>query len=203
MKVKVWVAQPFLTLCDPMDCNPPGSSVHGILQTRILEWVAMPFPRGSSWPRDWTRVSSIAGRFLTVCTINYISIKNEQKTKANNKTKWTKNKGGTPRTPGNPLSLVHGRNTQASFSELKQRSGRGQYLPPSPAPHPRLLLLSCFFLWQQLSGKKRPILGSVCIPALQPTWLPANFWAVLSHLASTDKISVGNPSKGWGMNTVS
>ena len=41
-------------LCDLMDCSPPGSSVHGILQARILEWVAMPFSRGSSWPRDQT-----------------------------------------------------------------------------------------------------------------------------------------------------
>ena len=56
------------TLCDPMDYSPPGSSVHGILQSRILEWVATPSCRGSSWPRDWTRiscVSSIAGRFFT------------------------------------------------------------------------------------------------------------------------------------------
>ena len=45
-----------VTLCDPMDCSPPGSSVHGILQARILQWVAMPSSRGSSWPRDWTRV---------------------------------------------------------------------------------------------------------------------------------------------------
>ena len=48
--------------CDIMDCSLPGSSVHGILQARILEWVAIPFSRGSSWPRDWTRVSCIAGR---------------------------------------------------------------------------------------------------------------------------------------------
>ena len=50
---------------DPMDCSPPGSPVHGILQTRILEWVAVPFSRGSSQPRDQIHVSSIAGRFLT------------------------------------------------------------------------------------------------------------------------------------------
>ena len=54
------------TLCNPMDCSPPGSSVHGILLTRILEWVAIPFSRGFSWPRDRTPVSScIAGRFFT------------------------------------------------------------------------------------------------------------------------------------------
>ena len=52
--------------CDSVDCNKPGSSVHGILQARILEWATFPFSRGSSWPRDPTWVSSIAGRFFTV-----------------------------------------------------------------------------------------------------------------------------------------
>ena len=56
------VAQLYPTLCDPMDCGPPGSSVHGILQARILEWVAIPFSRESSRPRDWTQVSRIADR---------------------------------------------------------------------------------------------------------------------------------------------
>ena len=46
-------------LYDPMDCSPSGSSFHGILQARILEWVAMPFSRGSSWSRDWTHVSFV------------------------------------------------------------------------------------------------------------------------------------------------
>ena len=54
------VAQLCLTLCDPMDCSPPGSSVHGILQARILEWVSMPFSRGSPQPRDQTHVSSVS-----------------------------------------------------------------------------------------------------------------------------------------------
>ena len=49
-----------------MDCSPPGSSVHGILQARIPEWVAIPFSRGSSWRRDQTQVSHIAGRFFTI-----------------------------------------------------------------------------------------------------------------------------------------
>ena len=65
MKMKVLVTQSCLTLCDPMDCSPPGSSVHGILQARILEWVAFPFSRGSSQPRDETQVSCIAGGFFT------------------------------------------------------------------------------------------------------------------------------------------
>ena len=49
-----------------MDCSPPGSSVHGILQARILEWVAISFSRGSSQPRDQTQISCTAGRFLTI-----------------------------------------------------------------------------------------------------------------------------------------
>ena len=54
------------TLCDPMDCSLPGSSVHGISQARILQWVAIFFSRGSSQPRDQTWVSWIAGRFFTI-----------------------------------------------------------------------------------------------------------------------------------------
>ena len=60
------VAQLYLTLCDPMDCSLPGSSVHGILQARILEWVAILFSRGSSQLRDWTQVFSTADRFFTI-----------------------------------------------------------------------------------------------------------------------------------------
>ena len=59
------VAQLCPILCDSMGCSPPGFSVHGILQARILEWVAVPFSRGSSQPRDRTCISSIADRFFT------------------------------------------------------------------------------------------------------------------------------------------
>ena len=65
MCVCLLVAQSRPTLCDPMGCSPPSSSVHGILQARILEWVAIPFSRGSPQPRDRTQVSCIAGRFFT------------------------------------------------------------------------------------------------------------------------------------------
>ena len=51
-KKKNFIAQSCLTLCDPVDCSPSGSSVHGILQARILEWFATRFSRGSSQPRD-------------------------------------------------------------------------------------------------------------------------------------------------------
>ena len=58
------VTQSCLTLCNPTNCSPPGSSVHGILQAIILEWVVTSFSWGSSRPRDWTWVSCIAGRFF-------------------------------------------------------------------------------------------------------------------------------------------
>ena len=60
------VPQLYPTLCETVDCSLPGSSVHGILQARILEWVADPFSRGSSQPRDWTQVSHIEGGFFTI-----------------------------------------------------------------------------------------------------------------------------------------
>ena len=56
-KMKVLVVQSCPILCDPMDCSPPGSSVHRIFQARILEWVAILLSRGHSWPRDQTWVS--------------------------------------------------------------------------------------------------------------------------------------------------
>ena len=59
-------AQLCLTLCDPMDCRLPGSSVHGIFQARVLEWVTISFSRESSRPRDQTCVSCIAGRRFTI-----------------------------------------------------------------------------------------------------------------------------------------
>ena len=60
------VAQLCPTLCSPMDCSLRGSSIHGIFQARVLEWVAISFSRGSSQPRDWTLVSRIAGRLFTL-----------------------------------------------------------------------------------------------------------------------------------------
>ena len=52
--------QSCLIFCDPMDCSPPSFSVHGILQAIILQWVAIPFSRGSFWPRDWTCISYVS-----------------------------------------------------------------------------------------------------------------------------------------------
>ena len=64
--VCVLVTQSCLNLCNPIGCRPPGSSVHGILQARILEWVAIPFFKGPSRPRDQTWVFCIASIFLTI-----------------------------------------------------------------------------------------------------------------------------------------
>ena len=65
-QVEVLVAQLCLTLYDSVNCNPPGSFVHGISQAKILEWVAVPSSRGPSRPRDQTQVSCIAGRVFTI-----------------------------------------------------------------------------------------------------------------------------------------
>ena len=71
-KWKKKVVQSCPTLCDPMDCSLLGSSIHGLLQTRILEWVAISFSRGSSWPRDQTPVSCIAGRHFNLWAIREV-----------------------------------------------------------------------------------------------------------------------------------
>ena len=83
--VEVIVIQPCLTHCNPMDCSPPGSSVHGILQARVLAWVTMPSSRESSQPRDWTQASHTAGRFFTIWATREALI--------------------TPYSPGNPASF--------------------------------------------------------------------------------------------------
>jgi hypothetical protein len=66
------VTQWCLTCCDPVDCKLPGSSIHGISQSRVLEWVAISFSRASSRPRDRTLVSCIAGRRFTVWTTRQV-----------------------------------------------------------------------------------------------------------------------------------
>ena len=66
VNVKLLVIQSYLILWNHMDCSPPGSSVHGILQARIREWGAIPFSKRSSWARHWTQVSHTAARVSTV-----------------------------------------------------------------------------------------------------------------------------------------
>ena len=62
------VTQACPTLCHPLDCSLPGSSVHGIFQAILLGWIAISFSSGSSWPGDWTRVSCIVDRHYTTQT---------------------------------------------------------------------------------------------------------------------------------------
>ena len=76
--------------CDPMDCSSPGSSVHGILQARMLEWVAIFFSRGSSQPRNQTQVSRIAGRFF----IPWVMWEALYQSKINIFKKWQKRRRG-------------------------------------------------------------------------------------------------------------
>ena len=68
------VAQLCLTLCDPMDCSPPGFSVLGILQAKIQEWVAMPSSRESSWPRNQTQISCIASGLFTIWATGQVCV---------------------------------------------------------------------------------------------------------------------------------
>ena len=68
-RVRALVAQSCPALCHCLDCSPPGFSVHGILQARILEWVAIHVSRGSSQPKGRTQVSCIAGRFFAICAL--------------------------------------------------------------------------------------------------------------------------------------
>ena len=95
LNVKVLVVQSCLTLCNAMDYSPPGSLVRGIFQARILDWGAVPFSRGSSQPRNWTWVSSIAGGIFIVWTTG------EAKTADVVDAKWT-----TVKTAGNNSHLV-------------------------------------------------------------------------------------------------
>ena len=73
-EVKVFLNQSYLTLCDLIDCSLPGFSVHGTLQARILKSNAISFSKGSSPPRDWTRISCIAGGFFTFWASTFWSV---------------------------------------------------------------------------------------------------------------------------------
>ena len=118
MNMKVLVAQSCLTLCNPMDYSPPSSSVHEILQTKILKWVSIPFSRGSSPPRDQTWVSCTAGRFFTVwaskeahehaAVLSY-SRKDTMGTSLEVQWLWlcAPNEGGTGSIPGRRTKILH------------------------------------------------------------------------------------------------
>ena len=72
------VTQSCPTLCDPMDCSLPGSSVHGIFQAIVLEWIAISFSSGSSRPRDGTQVSCIVDRRFTIWATREVHKRNQR-----------------------------------------------------------------------------------------------------------------------------
>ena len=78
------VTQPCPIFCNPVDYSPPGFSVYGILQATTLEWVAIPFSRGSSPPKDRTQVSCIAGGFFTIWATREAQLLHKQPWKLNN-----------------------------------------------------------------------------------------------------------------------
>ena len=114
-KVRVLVVQSCPTLCNPMDCSPLGSSVHGISQARILEWAAIPFSRGSSWSRDRTWVSCIAGRFITVWATR--EARWQRLRQSTHKEKETGDFPGAPNAGG--LGSVSGEGTRFCMSQRK------------------------------------------------------------------------------------
>ena len=83
-----WSRSVMSGLCDPVDCSLPGSSIHGIFQARILEWVAISFSRRSSRPRDWTQVSRIVGRCFTIWTTREVPKVEGITTKTSKKLCW-------------------------------------------------------------------------------------------------------------------
>ena len=146
------VAQSCPTLWDPMDCSPPGSSVHGISQARILEWVAISFSRGSSLPRDWICISCISGEFFTnwatreACPSNGLS---QIIRKVGLETLWTfwplcywnKQEGQTSK-PGEPGKGIPKNGTWAM--------GSGLYLGTESQGKPQVY--STFVKWDERHG---------------------------------------------------
>ena len=108
------VAQLCPTLCDPMDCNPPGSTVHGIFQARILEWVSISSSRGSSPPRDRTCISCIACGFFTIWAIRDTGVEWSSSPQAGQavqsvakRRRLMSDPHGTARARGTPRQLSH------------------------------------------------------------------------------------------------
>ena len=137
MKVKVKSCP---TPCDPMDCSLPGSSLHGILQARVLEWVAISFSRGSSWPRDQTQVSRIPGRHFNLWATRY------QQTHST----WSPDHGGWQR-----IEVLQALRTKASDLSVLTRA-LGFHLSDEPTldaacSHLSHRQLSQYFFWDHPS----------------------------------------------------
>ena len=138
--MKVKVTQSCLTLCDPMDCSLLGSSVHGILQARMLEWVAMPFSRESSQPRGWTLVSYIECRFLTVWATRYLGACPIQ-------TKFSAWQSYHTLCAWVSWDLFYGCRCPAETSSSTQSPGAGEFFLTILLFRERFFLISPFHLW--------------------------------------------------------
>ena len=125
--LKVLIAQPCPTLCNRMDCSPSGFSVHGIFQARILEWVAISFLRGSSWPRDWTCISCI-GR----SSLYYLSPQGSPKSEKN----FKKKKKEKEEHYCTPVSLTS--------TDVRKRKADSDTSWELAAPTSQALVLSCW-----------------------------------------------------------
>ena len=159
------------TLWDPMDCSPPGSSVYGILQARILEWIAMPSSRGSSWPKDWTWVCCIAGGFFTTASL-----------------------GNVPFTQ----LLIAAASTSLQLCPTLCDPIEGS--PPGP-PVPGILQartrVGCRFLLQCMKGKSESQVAQSC-PTLATPWTSA-YQAPLSMGFSRQEYWSGRYQLKWKM----
>ena len=137
------------TLCDPMDCSLPSSSVHGTFTAKILEWVAISFSRESSLPRDRTHVSSLAGRFFTI----------EPPGKPN-KTSWREVAQSCltlwdPMDCSPPGSLAHGIFQAWIPGWVATSSSRGSYWPRDQiwVAH---IAGRCFTIWATRNAHQKP-----------------------------------------------
>ena len=154
----VLVAQLCPTLWDPMDCSPPASSVLGILQARILEWVAIPFNRGSSWSRNGTRISLTAGGVFTICRPNLMPL----------------------------LTKKEVRLREGSCSRSHSwRSGKGGHWPWAVWPQAQGFLPSGSLLLAKVSGNKwgegcKQLVGHWYVYRMDPKLLPCAHVLILS-----------------------
>ena len=144
------VTQSCLTLCDPMDCSPPVSSVHGIFQVRILEWVAIPFPRGSSQTRNRTHVFCIGRLGSLLSESNYKKIRKQKKWEFYSIVFWKSSVTSKPSRPYEdsiPPAPPRAEQETPYIREEKALRPRCQHFQGSKRHPCRLLGLRCSF-WE-------------------------------------------------------
>ena len=127
-----------------MDCSPPDSSVHGILQARILEWGAIPFSRGSSRPRNWSQISCMAGRFFAIWATRQAKFILKMSNMA-----IQKHRQNLESLPLCPLLLL-----PASFLRLSQGADISLSSVSSAPPNTQWLLFHILLLSRQTDGPK-------------------------------------------------